>query len=505
VPIVLVIFVGLLTLFRCKSEKKNYFLLGMVSILFILTGHLLELVSNNTDEAFTAIRVLYIGSGFVSPFILFFIADYCDIRINRFIKALVVLIAFAFIYGAWTTDATHLVYNEYWYDDVTTHYLLYTPGKLNLLYRVYPVLFALVPVGIIVGKLRKNHGRYKMSLIILLISIMLPYIGEILYYLATIKGTFTFHVYLTPHMLAIMAVLLYIGIMKYDMFDATPVAAVMAMETISEAFLLLDHDLGCLSSNSSAKLLFPWLPDLPKGESIYTVADWPAELSPAVFISGEYQVDYEREYDNRTLYYRASIKSTLQRRFGSPREFWSVLIRDVTESEIFLKRLEEAAYTDTLTGLYNRRHFAEIAAPFVERARRSNTPYYVMISDLDLFKNVNDEHGHLAGDEVLRNVARIMKNTIRSYDILARWGGEEFIMLITDPDEGNVLRLAERVRINIENGVCEYMGQQLKISISSGVAQSGSDDDLTEIVRRADEALYTSKQTGRNKVTLWKE
>ncbi|MFP3156202.1 diguanylate cyclase [Lachnospiraceae bacterium ZAX-1] len=503
IPLILVIVIGYLTLFRCRSEKKNYFLLILVSMIFILVGHILELLSNSTDEAFTAIRVLYIGSGLIPPFILLFVADYCDIRIHKFIKAIIMALALVFIAGMWTTNTTGLLYESYWYDSKVTHYLLYNSGKLNMVFRLYPSLFAIIPVGLIISKVRKNHGQYRVSLMILLASILFPYVAETLYVLITIRGNFTTNIYFTPHVLAISTVFLYIGIMKYDMFDATPVAALMAMETISEGFLLLDSSFACLSSNGSAKRLFPSLANLQRGESVYKASDWPMELSPAVFSGNEHQVNYERENAGSKLYYRANINLASQTRLGSKRNLWSVLIQDVTESENFVKQLAKAAYTDTLTGLYNRRHFAEMVIPFIERARRMGTPYYIVISDLDFFKHVNDKYGHLAGDEVLCNTAKILKHTIRAYDILARWGGEEFIILITDPDESNVLNLTERIRKNIEETEVEYEEHKIKITISSGVAQNDGECDLAEIVKRADDALYISKQSGRNKVTLW--
>ena len=127
-----------------------------------------------------------------------------------------------------------------------------------------------------------------------------------------------------------------------------------------------------------------------------------------------------------------------------------------------------------------------------------------MIADLDFFKKINDEHGHLAGDAVLRHTAAIMKSTVRSYDIVSRWGGEEFIFLITDSNMEDVTALAERIRYAIEHTECEYEGKKLHTTVSFGIAQSGDEDvDMTELILRADRALYISKQEGRNRVTLW--
>jgi diguanylate cyclase (GGDEF)-like protein len=503
-PIALISLVASHTFFRCKSEKKNHFLLVLVSLLFILIGHLLELLSNSTGEAFTAIRVLYFGSGFVSPFLLFFIADYCDVKLPSLLKAFCLFVAVVYIVGAWTTDKTGLLYaiGSYEYDSVSSHLLLYEPGTLSYVFRALPIIYLIGSTVLLLRTLKHRRGRYRKTIVILLITSLAPYVVETAMYVLPFVLGIKANIYFTPHILAVMAFLLYIGVIRYDMFDAAPIAAMMAMDTISEAFILLDRDLSCLSTNKPALAIFPWLDDLDRGKSVYLSTGWPKELSVEAITGGGSSVDFVLPGDSEH-FYRASINraDTVQRRHR--RELWSVLIQDITESENFVKRLEEAAYTDTLTGLYNRRHFADIATPFVERAQRLSLPYYVIIADLDFFKCVNDEHGHLAGDAVLRNTARLMKNAVRSYDILARWGGEEFILLITDPDEENVVALAERIRQSLESSECEYMGKKLKITISLGIAKNSDDCDMTELVRRADDALYTSKQTGRNRVTMW--
>jgi diguanylate cyclase (GGDEF)-like protein len=501
-PIALISLVASHTFFRCKSEKKNHFLLVLVSVLFILIGHLLELLSNSTGEAFTAIRVLYFGSGFVSPFILFFIADYCDVKLPSLLKAFCLFISIVYIVGAWTTDRTGLLYATYEYDSVSSHLLLYEPGTLSYAFRLLPIVYLIGSTFILIRALKNRRGRYRKTIVILLITALAPYVVETVMYVLPLALGITANIYFTPHVLAVMAFLLYIGVIRYDMFDAAPIAAMMAMDTISEAFILLDRDLSCLSTNKPARVIFPWLDDLERGKSVYLSPGWPKELSVEAITGGGSSVDFMLPWDS-THCYRASINRADDVRRRRSRDLWSVLIQDITESENFVKRLEEAAYTDTLTGLYNRRHFAEIATPFIERAQRLALPYYVIIADLDFFKCVNDEHGHLAGDAVLRNTARLMKNAVRSYDILARWGGEEFILLITDPDEETALALAERIRQSLESSECDYMGKKLRITLSLGVAKNSDGCDMTELVRRADDALYISKQTGRNRVTMW--
>ncbi|MDR2471324.1 MAG: sensor domain-containing diguanylate cyclase [Treponema sp.] len=168
--------------------------------------------------------------------------------------------------------------------------------------------------------------------------------------------------------------------------------------------------------------------------------------------------------------------------------------------------LEKFAYTDALTGLYNRRHFMELAQSALEKSRRFNTPCYLMILDLDFFKKINDTYGHLAGDEVLKNAALVMKNAIRAYDLLARYGGEEFVVLVSEAGkEEAVLNLAERIRESIAATPCVYNCIKITCTVSIGVAETFPDCTVESLIGRADKGLYQAKESGRNQVILYEE
>ena len=165
--------------------------------------------------------------------------------------------------------------------------------------------------------------------------------------------------------------------------------------------------------------------------------------------------------------------------------------------------LERFAYTDTLTGLYNRRYFMELAQNPLDKTKRYGNICYAMIMDLDFFKKVNDTHGHLAGDEVLKNAAKVMKNALRSYDLLCRYGGEEFVVLVADTKKEAVLHLAERIRESIEATPCIYNNMiKIPITVSIGIAGSFPDCTVESLIDKADKALYRAKESGRNCVVL---
>ena len=174
-----------------------------------------------------------------------------------------------------------------------------------------------------------------------------------------------------------------------------------------------------------------------------------------------------------------------------------------TQLEELLAKVEYMAITDVLTGLFNRRRLHLDLAKEFERSKRYELPLSLMLMDLDHFKNINDTYGHLAGDMVLQDVAKIIQKNIRETDTAARYGGEEFIVLLPNTKKEDAVHLAERMRLSIENHTFPDM-QNAAITISIGIAGVPDKDITTEdkIVQCADIALYKSKQNGRNRTVV---
>ena len=171
--------------------------------------------------------------------------------------------------------------------------------------------------------------------------------------------------------------------------------------------------------------------------------------------------------------------------------------RDVTALKQAEAELQRLSTTDPLTGAYNRRMFMDLLAGEMQRAGRYGESCSLMMFDIDHFKAVNDQYGHDAGDRVLQEVVRLSMETIRQADTLARWGGEEFMVLLPRTDGEMAYAMGERLRQHIAGHVF-VDGCQLTISI--GVTGCCRDDSLDSLLKRVDEALYTAKKSGRNMV-----
>ncbi len=173
----------------------------------------------------------------------------------------------------------------------------------------------------------------------------------------------------------------------------------------------------------------------------------------------------------------------------------------VIQLEQAKERLRELAIKDGLTGLYNHRYFKRFLTQEIMRAHRHKSQVSLIMMDIDHFKNYNDTYGHLAGDEVLRNVAKLMTENIRSIDVAARYGGEEFVIVLPQTNKNAAKIVAEKLRVLV--GIQKFQNEDTqpngKITISMGVATFPENAaDIEELIHQADQRLYHAKSLGRN-------
>jgi len=175
--------------------------------------------------------------------------------------------------------------------------------------------------------------------------------------------------------------------------------------------------------------------------------------------------------------------------------------RDFTQHKILEETLEKLSKLDSLTDLYNHRSFNDFSKIEFSRANREKKTYSILMIDIDYFKKINDSYGHAVGDLALQNVAMLCKYNIRSHDILARVGGEEFCIILPNTPKGAALILAEKLRLTLKTTPLVTDNKTIPMTISVGVAElHNNDTDHKSIIARADKALYIAKDKGRDQV-----
>lgn len=173
---------------------------------------------------------------------------------------------------------------------------------------------------------------------------------------------------------------------------------------------------------------------------------------------------------------------------------------------ILYQKVQELAITDTLSGVFSRRYYLERFNEEIERSQKFNYSFSCLMIDIDHFKDYNDQYGHLVGDAILRELSKTIKESVRQIDLLGRYGGEEFSIILTETDKEQAKFAAERIRHAVESKYIRVYDEDLRVTVSIGISTYPSDGrEMGVLIDNADSALYRAKQTGRNKVCIFGE
>jgi diguanylate cyclase (GGDEF)-like protein len=166
-----------------------------------------------------------------------------------------------------------------------------------------------------------------------------------------------------------------------------------------------------------------------------------------------------------------------------------------------IEYLQKQSLLDPLTQVLNRRGIEMNLTSRLEEMKRYGLSFGLLFVDVDRFKDINDDYGHVTGDKVLKMVSKTLTNSIRPFDVLGRWGGEEFVVIITNVNKDTLSAIAERCRFLVEHSGLPLKFGSASVTVSIGATLSQPDDDIQRLIERADQLMYRSKKFGRNCVT----
>ncbi len=345
-----------------------------------------------------------------------------------------------------------------------------------------------------------SAGPFRKQAAIMFIASLFPWIANIVYQ----AGLTPFGIDIVPFVLAVITPVLGLGLFRYRLFELAPIARDTVFEVIEDPVVVLDNRNRLADFNQAAARIFPTLESRKIGMPIEGILNGHAGLREFIQRRDEGPREIEirsgdtlRCFDARLTAISAAGKA------ADGEDGALVIFHDITGKKLLLDQLEELATRDSLTSVFNRRRFIELYGEEMDRARRYGRPCSLILIDLDDFKLINDTHGHQAGDSVLGNAAAVFRNGLRSSDVLGRYGGEEFAVLLPETDPKTAAEIAERLRKNLEQSPTSHEGLSISITASFGVAGlSRPDPGITseKLLSRADEALYLAKRKGRNLV-----
>ena len=466
------------------------------ALTFYSLGYLLEILATTPGEIMMALRIENLGIPLLAPFYLLMALGFFQ---TKWLKPWMLWAGVA--YGAlmcgavFFNDTHHLYYagiemqhNGYFYVGVLDKGPLYYVQQ-GVTFSVMAVAYALLGQRFIRGS---KKVRSQMSLFIA---------GSFFAFgvnLVNILGIAPLGIDMMPLAMSIGMVFFSFNLRRHNMMDIVPAAFNMAVETMDNAVVVMDSDWGFVYCNRRAQELVPALRDYSGTEDVTLAEGWPAVVHSGIESPTIFRMEHPKT--GKELVQKAAVRGIHNKRGNKIGV--GLFLDDITEITGIMDRLEQMAVTDPLTGVFNRRHFAELMARQMSLAQRHDLPMAILLMDIDHFKRVNDTYSHLAGDKVLCHVVNTIKRQLRAHDVIARYGGEEFVVVSAEKVDTGLLALGNRLRRAIENEVIVYEGQPIRVTASFGAVMIAPGQSYEEAMSAVDKALYVAKDTGRNRVVL---
>lgn len=516
----IVMIVALMMVWPRRKAVGGSALTGLlIAMLWWTLTTALEQMVVGVNAKVTLSALSYLGSASVSVLFFLFCVQYTESPgwLPR-PQWLLWIIPGVSVIAAFTNGLHHLLWTGF--EPQPDNALLYLHGPLFWLMIGYSYVLLMAGVLVVILAFSRHDRAYVGQFGSVLIFALFPIVGSVMYVLglSPVPGMDP-----TPILFSITAAGLAWALLRQGLLTVIPIAQETVLQNLQDGVLVLDAGKRIAMAN---RTFCQWLglPSTLIGEPADQVlAGWPA-LRRAV--NGEID-DQEVLIDHPVARYvdlrRAVLSDDRDRLRGQV-----LVLRDINDlrrSELELREanaklttqlltiqtlqegLREQALRDSLTGLYNRRYLEETIGRELARTQRNHEPMCLLMIDLDHFKALNDEHGHAAGDQVLRWFGDLMRTKLRPGDIACRYGGEEFVLLMPGaPLQGGLVR-ADEMRQAFQHLVHTASGNRYgDVTLSAGVAVFPDDaKTASELRRKADAALYVAKRTGRNRVVAYSE
>ncbi len=495
------IFSGLASihLFRKNDRVARYFSILTLCIGIYSLGYAMEIYSNTFSGMAFWNSIQYIGIPFLPSIWLLFAFEYNGKPLPLKMKIPILLLSVLMMIFRYTSDDNHLYYLSL---SVSTNgyfpILFIQKGPMYWVQTLFFTSSVIIANYLYYASYRKSSGSIRIQSQLMLVASFFPWISALL----DLLNIAPMHLDYTPLGLTVSMIIFLIAYYRYQFLNIKPLAKDHFFQSTQDGILVMDKNYSIIDFNPSAASLFTVLDQHAIGKNVQLLSKYNGLVK--LIHQGE-----EAQYD--MVESKGSYKVTTVNLFEKNQHVvgYMTTLVDITKYVDMMNELNYLAFRDGLTGVYNRRHFVSLGSSIVEESQHHHLPLSIMIFDLDHFKQVNDQYGHKAGDEVLKKVADICRNTLRTEDVLARYGGEEFVVLFPNTPLEEAQIIAQQLLINIESAEIMDEGRKINITASFGImgVDAVTDDTLDDFLIHADRALYLAKSEGRNCVrsTLVKE
>ena len=340
--------------------------------------------------------------------------------------------------------------------------------------------------------------QYRRQAMALLIGTAFPLFVNVAYTFHLIPGLIVNY---DPFGFVLGGLILSLGLFRFQLFDLKPVARQLLLDSMGDGMLVMDEKGRIVDLNQAALMILVASEDATIGRLAQDVLAPYVDVNALLASPADMQVEVSVQRQGQRLVYDLRSSAIINRNTSKGH---LLVLRDVTRRKQLEEQLREIAMTDVLTGLYNRRQFYELASLEYERARRYRHAFALLMIDLDDFKQVNDRFGHPAGDQVLVALADIFRQSLRKMDLIFRYGGDEFAILMPETSLEDAIQVSRRMSAAMTELVLPAPLDKLTITLSQGMAlYDGHEDvDLQQLLADADRALYAAKARGKNHLSI---
>ncbi|MGE4292326.1 MAG: histidine kinase N-terminal 7TM domain-containing protein [Desulfovibrio sp.] len=495
-----------------KTNGGRPFIFLMLSVFIYSLGYMLELSGTSGEEIFFALRVEYLGIPFVAVFWFLFAFEYNKYKIkNKLLYASLFAIPFVTTILLYTNDFHHYYYKEFGVDTSGPFPVAsFVKGIWYYVEFAYHQLLSLVGVVLFYAMTRKARGYRKKQANVIFLASLIPWAGN----LAEQVGLTLQGIDMVPFYLALPMPLFAIAMSRLRMFNIAPIARDKVFETMRTPVIVLDKNFHIADFNAFACNVLPELSREAIGLSAHEVLAARNGFMDKIMMVDQGPMEVEFKNDGDTRHFSISVTNLVSTQ-GNDLGL-AILLYDITENKRLLDQLRQMASVDALTGVSSRGFFLKSCLMEITRVSRYGGSLPFMLIDIDHFKQVNDTFGHLAGDLVLRNVTSTFRRILRASDMIGRYGGEEFTVMLPETDLEGAKSMAERMRKAVQDTVSVYEGHEITVTISMGIAcfssprgavNTDGDKVLADLLKDSDKALYKAKSLGRNQVqwTTWED
>ena len=483
---------------RQQSSAIPAFVALTVCTALYAFGYAFELASSTLAHMLVWNKVQFLGVAFIPALWILFAARYTgrDAWLSRLAVAVLFLLSSITLALDITNASHHWLYKSMGIDFAGAFpVIVLVRGPWHWVHLAYANLSLLAGNALLIGMFIRSPRAHRRQTAVILAGSLIPWLGLIVYLL----GLTPRHIDSTPFAFALVSPVIAWALIYFRVFDIVSVAKESALASMEEGVIILDLGDRVVDFNRAAGRIFPTLGKQTLGRTLDKATPaWP-ELKDLVGPAGKIEVDIRSGSETEPLFYRAKMTLVTDRRGKGIGRL--LLLSDTTQQTLLMEKLQGLATTDSLTGDLNRRHFLELGAREVARAKRYGHPLSAAIIDLDHFKWVNDTWGHEAGDRVLKAVSRTLTSSLRESDLIARLGGDEFAVLLLETTLRDACLAAERVRREIAVQPMKAGNQEeagLTVSIGLAGLAGGAEETIDGLVRNADLAMYTAKKAGGN-------